>query len=380
MAIVFIFFAFSGSFFVIYLLALLILTIKNTDQYKVQQNWSFKSERPSISIVIAIRNEEKNLELLLKGLKNQNYPADKFEVILVNDHSTDESELVFMNFKNENQHDHFKWLNADNETFGKKKAIEKGITEASGQFLLFTDGDCLMSETWISNMLVCQQNTTASMVCGPVLLTHHSWLERYQAIEFSSLIAVAASSIAMKKPTLCNAANFLVEAKALKEAQALRKDENLAGGDDVFLLHSLKKAGKTIAFCRLEGAEIETLPLANWDEFKAQRLRWASKWRSGLSGSNKGLALGVWLFHFLFILSLLVVLIKFGLNPFLLILGLKAVAETFFLKPFNLDKSYQNSIVEIWLMQIPYSLYVLYFGLIVFLSDTYQWKGRNYTY
>jgi len=380
MAIGFIFFAFSGGCFVVYLSALLLLTIKNNAQYKEQQNWSFKSERPKISVLIALRNEEKNLELLLNGLINQTYPADKFEVILINDHSTDGSELVFNQFKNERNLDHFKWLNLDNEIFGKKKAIAKGIEEAVGSYLLFTDADCQMSESWISDMLICQQNTQAAMVCGPVLLSYNSLIEKVQAIEFSSLIAVAASSIAIHKPTLCNAANFLVRAQDVKEAQVLRKDGNLASGDDVFLLHAMKLQGKTIAFCRIEGAEIETLPVKSFSDFKAQRIRWAGKWRSGFSGSNQGLAIGVWLFHLLFLSGLYLSALNFGSNAFLLIVGLKAVFETFFLKPFNHHKAYQKNIGEIWLMQIAYSLYVLYFGIIIFLSNKYQWKGRNYRY
>ena len=380
MAIGFIFFAFSGGCFVVYLSALLLLTIKNNAQYKEQQNWSFKSERPKISVLIALRNEEKNLELLLNGLINQTYPADKFEVILINDHSTDGSELVFNQFKNERNLDHFKWLNLDNEIFGKKKAIAKGIEEAVGSYLLFTDADCQMSESWISDMLICQQNTQAAMVCGPVLLSYNSLIEKVQAIEFSSLIAVAASSIAIHKPTLCNAANFLVRAQDVKEAQVLRKDGNLASGDDVFLLHAMKPQGKTIAFCRIEGAEIETLPVKSFSDFKAQRIRWAGKWRSGFSGSNQGLAIGVWLFHLLFLSGLYLSALNFGSNAFLLIVGLKAVFETFFLKPFNHHKAYQKNIGEIWLMQIAYSLYVLYFGIIIFLSNKYQWKGRNYRY
>jgi biofilm PGA synthesis N-glycosyltransferase PgaC len=380
MAIEFILFAFLICLLTVYLIGLVFLTIKNDKQFEAQQNWSFKSERPKISILIALRNEENNLLNLLNRLANQDYPKEKFEIILINDHSEDSSELVFSSFISETKLENFIWLNLDNEIFGKKKGIEIGISQASGTFLLFTDGDCQMSESWISDMIICQQNTDAAMVCGSVEFTHNGFLEKCQALEFSSLIAVAASSIEIKKPSLCNAANLLVETKSMKEAETLRKDQDLASGDDVFLLHAFAEISKTISFCRIQGAEIQTSPLPDWKHFKAQRMRWAGKWKSGFSGSNRWLAVSVWLFHFFFLSGLFMAFPKFGLNGFLVIIGLKAVVETFFLKPFASEKSYSKNIGEIWLMQIPYSLYVLYFGISILLSNTYHWKGRNYRY
>lgn len=338
------------------------------------------SERPNLSILIAIRNEESNLETLLENLKNQEYPIEKLEVILINDHSTDATENVYLAWKSNNRAENFIWINLEKQDSGKKKAIEKGIEKATGQFLLFTDADCKIQPDWVASMLACQQNSGAEMVCGQVVMDSITLVEKCQSIEFSSLIAVAASSLSFGKPTLCNAANFMVETKSILESKAMRKDENLASGDDVFLLHALHAMGKQIAFCRLEGAEIETQTLSNWPTFKSQRLRWASKWKNGLKGSNQWLAVLVWLFHLLFLSGLYLLANSRQLNTFLLFIGLKAVAETFFLIPFNKQKTYSRNIGEIWFMQIPYSLYVLYFGLLVLFSSRYQWKDRTFQY
>lgn len=329
---------------------------------------------------MALRNEENNIQRLLNELYAQDYEKENIEFILINDHSGDKTEAIFKTWIEEKNTHNFNWASLDSDKFGKKKAIEKGIEIASGQYYLFTDADCTLKSGWVSSMVLCQQNSNAQMVCAPVVITHRTLMEKCQSIEFSSLIAVSSTSILINKPSLCNAANFLVEAQSVIKSASIRKDGKLASGDDVFLLHALKKLGKKIVFNRNEMSEVSTQAIDNWNLFLAQRLRWASKWKSGMEGSNRWLAIAAMAFHLTFMLGNIFLIFNHNINFFLIAIGLKALAETLFLKPFNTEKSYDKSIGEIWFMQIPYSLYVLYFGIKILISNQYVWKERTYQY
>ncbi len=105
-----------------------------------------------ISVIISARNEYKNLNYNLPFILKQDYPD--YEVIVVNDCSSDESEFIleeyekaYPNFKvvTVNEHARFKT--------GKKFALTLGIKAAKHEHLLFTDADCMpASEQWISLM------------------------------------------------------------------------------------------------------------------------------------------------------------------------------------------------------------------------------------
>ena len=85
------------------------------------------------------------------------------------------------------------------------------------------------------------------------------------------------------------------------------------------------------------------------------------------------------LFHLLFLTGLVALIITKHWNYLLVILAWKTISETLFLEPFLKKKGYRENSGKVWLMQIPYSLYVLFFGVIVLFSSGYQWKGRHHS-
>lgn len=367
---------YAGILF-IYGSLLLWLSHRNDEEEKRQQNWQPMENVPTLSILVACRNEENHLPQLLEDLMEQSYPAEKREVFLVNDHSDDNTQVLFQEWKKAHPEVPFAMISLPEGKQGKKEAITEGLSHCTGQFVLFTDADCRLPFHWAMDMVTCQQHSAADMVCGSIKINHPDWTSKGEALEFSSLIAAGAASIALQKPSLCNGANYLVDKQALTEANASRKDSGLASGDDVYLLHSLVRAGKKIAFCRLPLSFVTTYPQSSWRDFIHQRIRWAGKWNSGLPGANKSLAVSVWLFHLLFLLGLPMTFSQFGFNGLLIVLAWKAVCETFFLEPFLIRTGYRENSWAVWLAQIPYSIYVLCMGIAVWFSKGYVWKGRQ---
>lgn len=361
---------------VVYALILGWLTFQNEKVGKQQQNWPPLQNEPTLSICVAFRNEEKNLNRLLQNLTSQDYPVKKLELIFINDHSEDNGPALIENWISKSEIP-IRLFHLEGKKAGKKEAIALAANEANNEWLLFTDADCLTPVSWARTMATEAISSKSVMVCGPLAVQSLSNLQQFEALEFSSLVAVAASGINIKRPNFCNAANLLVRKKEFLGAQLVRKDMGLASGDDVFLLHLLHEAGKPISFCQSEKALVEFSAHTSWKSLEQQRIRWAGKWKTGIKGANAGLAILVWVFHFSFILWFTAGLVY---HPNALLPGIlvKVAGELFFLLPFTGLNKKPNLIGKIVLMQIPYSLFVVYFGIRILISSQYSWKGRQF--
>ena len=123
----------------------------STILFKVKKE-NTKKETIPVSVIICAKNEAENLEKFLPSIINQNHP--NFEIVLINDASSDETLEVMENFKEKNNN--IKIVNVqNNESFwgNKKYALTLGIKTATYENLLFTDADCKpFSKHWISEM------------------------------------------------------------------------------------------------------------------------------------------------------------------------------------------------------------------------------------
>ncbi|GAB6281947.1 MAG: glycosyltransferase [Ignavibacterium sp.] len=107
-----------------------------------------KNEMPFISIIVAAKNEEKNIPALIKSLDEQYYPEEKYEVIIVDDNSTDNTfnitNSLIVNKTN------FRIIKSDNKKiFGKRGALQKGIENSVYNYILITDADCEPQNNWL---------------------------------------------------------------------------------------------------------------------------------------------------------------------------------------------------------------------------------------
>ena len=226
-----------------------------------------------VSVVIACRNEEKTLPRLLYSLSVQDYPADLFEVVIVDDNSCDNTPEIISASR------FIKRLKAiNNQGSGKKMAIRTGIMASDGDLILTTDADCWMGNGWISAAVSLFEEKKTDMIIGPVILAGKpGFFNGFQQLEFMSLQGVTAGSAASRNPVMCNGANLAFTKTAyLKNAGKLNYD--IPSGDDIFLLHSMKKAGGArIIWNESKDAVVTTALSESLMSFLRQRARWISK-------------------------------------------------------------------------------------------------------
>ncbi|MCX9009484.1 MAG: glycosyltransferase [Candidatus Methanoperedens sp.] len=105
---------------------------------------------PFVSVLLATFNRKEWLRECLVSLSDQNYPKDRFEVIVINDGSTDGTEEVLEEHKRRAPHA-FRWYSQENR--GKAAAINLGIGKTRGEIICFTDDDCIADRNWIRSLL-----------------------------------------------------------------------------------------------------------------------------------------------------------------------------------------------------------------------------------
>jgi cellulose synthase/poly-beta-1,6-N-acetylglucosamine synthase-like glycosyltransferase len=247
--------------------------IKPFDALKVENGQSVY-----ISVIVPFKNEELHLLELIEGLKNQSYNKELYEVIFVNDHSSDNSEAMLS--VTITGIDNFKLINQSPEKSGKKEALKTGIAQAKGTLIVTTDADCRHQENWVKTIALFYLRYLPKLIIAPVVMTGKGLFEKLQSLEFFSLIASGAGASGLNRPILCNGANLAYEKAVYEEFEDAMYSKEVSG-DDVFLMHAVKRNDKKgILFLKSKEAVVYTQSEPSLKAFIKQRTRWASKSRS----------------------------------------------------------------------------------------------------
>jgi glycosyltransferase involved in cell wall biosynthesis len=227
-----------------------------------------------ISVVIPFRDEETNILKCLASLQNQLFDIDAFEVILVNDHSSDKSFRIvesFIAITDINIR-----LTSLTDQTSKKTALKHGIGLASHKIIATTDADCILPEDWLSNVASNIDNENA-MLLGPVMFTEKAgFLSAFQILDMLALQGVEFGALGFNRPILNNAANLAYNVDSYKNVNGFDSFDT-PSGDDIFLLEKFKFQDLKIVGLLSNDFIVETESEPNLSSFFNQRVRWASK-------------------------------------------------------------------------------------------------------
>jgi cellulose synthase/poly-beta-1,6-N-acetylglucosamine synthase-like glycosyltransferase len=340
------------------------------------------STNVKISIIVAVRNEAGNIGALLNCLLQQDYPADLYEIIIVDDQSTDETILLVQEIISLQKGIHnLKLVTLDmNDNSGKKAALENGIHISSGELIVITDADCTAGSKWISTIASFNRAYKPQMILGPVQMTGGaSFFGKLQALEFISLISSAAGSCNAGFPLLANGANMAFTRQAYETCGGFTGNMQYPSGDDMFLMMSIKKkfGAEAIRFLRSQEAIVSTPAIQEWRPFIQQRIRWVSKSRGYTDPIQIGASLSVFLVNaWLVVTALMAAIFPEFLTLFLLFYFGKLIIDLPLMLGFN---HFQRSKALLWLfpiMELLNAVYTLFIGIAGNLGK-YEWKGRR---
>jgi len=340
-------------------------------------------EEQFVSVIIPVRNEAGNIDQLLLDLENQSYPKEKYEVLIINDHSTDTTkELVIHRMKQSVMQMELVNLGAreSNSISSKKIAITRGVDIAKGDIILLTDGDSRLKNNWLETFVTYFKNFGFKLMAGPVFIqTNRSFFSKIQSVEFASLIGTGAALFSWGMPAMCNAANLAFTREVFLEVDGYKGNEHVISGDDEFLLKKIKrKYPEKVGFLKSSQVMVYTPAVNSVKDFIDQRIRWAGKWKNHSYGINTILALFIFYTHCCILTGL--VLTLFGRIPVLIFTGLifiKTGMEYLFINDIFTFGKKKMPLKSFLVCSILYSLYAIFFGIMANMGS-YTWKGRYY--
>lgn len=335
-----------------------------------------------ISVIIPFRNEAGNMDILLKSLSEQDFPAELWEVLLVNDHSTDDSHAITKEFIIKNGIKNFRVLAlSEADGFSKKAALKKGIENSGGKLIVTTDADCIFKKNWLSALVLFYEQKKCRLISAPVVSDDRKgFFSKLYSFEFLSLVASGAGAMSANQAFLANGANLCFERSLYDELNGYEAHSHYASGDDVFFLLEAKKHLKNkneICFLKDPESIVTTKGPGSLKEFMNQRIRWASKSTGYKDLFAKFTAASVLLFNLVILVLLICGFIDYWFAVISAImfagklavdLPLMASATRFIGKP--------KLILYYFPLQVIYPLYIISVaGLSLFMK--FEWKDRK---
>ena len=348
-----------------------------------------------ISIIIPARNEAQNIKACLDSIINQLYPKQCFEVLVVDDHSTDSTAAIVTGYAAHNvKLISLKDFMPDGKLNAyKKKAIEIAIAQATGELIVTTDADCIVTSNWLQTIAGFYEKNNAQFIVMPVCFTgNNNFLEIFQSLDFMTLQGITGAAVHKKMLSMCNGANLAYTKKAFTEVGGFDGIDTIASGDDMLLMHKIfKQYPAGVKYLRSKEVIVHTPPMPSLKDFFNQRIRWASKADQYDDKRIFGVLLLVYLFN-LSLATLPVIAVFYNpafnvrLYPFhfifslveywALLLVMKTIIELVFLLPvarfFNQQKL-------LWLFPLMQPFHIVYTIIAGWLGKfgSYHWKGRN---
>ena len=338
----------------------------------------------TFSIIIPYRNEAENLSRLFKSLSSLNYPSRKFEILLVNDESKDDSKQIAEAFQNDFQELNIQLIENIRKTNSPKKdAIRTAIGISRFDFIATTDADCVVPAKWLQFFDECISTSNSKMMAGPVGFIQQTgirkpYFQNFEEMDFMSLQASTVGSFGIEKAFMCNAANMCYEKETFLSEAGFDDDEMIASGDDVFLLQKLRKKGGKVCFIKSEQAVVFTNYQKSLKSLINQRVRWAAKTTSYTSIFAKFTGVIVFLMNFSLIVFTGLAFLEMLSYQFLMLIFLLKFNVDFVLIYKSAKFMNRESLMRHYLWcSIVYPFFTVYVAALS-LFNGYEWKGRKF--
>ncbi len=331
-----------------------------------------EKDLPSVSIIVAARNEENNILKCMESLNQLIYPENKIEIIIVDDNSTDTTATIIDEFISDKPK--FIKINPSKnfgEVKGKANALANAIELSKGEIIMTTDADCSVSPTW-AKTIASYYTKDVALVCGYTNQFERTIFQGMQSVDFIYLLGIAGGTMNLGKPLSCIGNNMSYRKSVYNEIGGYAKIPFSVTEDFKVLMamHELKKY--KIIYPLDEGGLVTSEPCGDVKSLYHQKKRW------GVGGLDSDLA-GYFVMSSGFVTHICVLLLPFFFSfAGLYLLSFKLFIDYFFLKSIYNRLKIKLLIKHFMAFEIYFIVYVLLLPITLILSRKVKWKGRNY--
>ena len=356
--------------------------------FKVEANSKLGTK---ISIIIPARNEEENIGYCLQSIIEQSYPAHLFEVLVVDDHSTDKTAAIIKSYASNNVKliSLKDYLSANEINSYKKKAIEISIQQSNGELIVTTDADCIFPKNWLTTIASFYESKRPAFIVMPVLISYgKKMIEVFQSLDFMTLQGITGASVHEKFHSMCNGANLAYTKEAFIAVNGFKGIDNIASGDDMLLMHKIyNQFPNNIEYLKSREVIVTTNPVSTIQQFFNQRIRWASK---ADQFDDKRIFIVLIIVYFLNVLMIVLPILALISNRSISIMNIqlsmfnfyasllliKTIFELFFLYPVA---KFFNQTKLLWWFPIAQPFHIVYTVIAGWLGKfgKYTWKERS---
>ncbi len=322
---------------------------------------------PFVSVIIAARNEERHIGACLDSLGSQRLPPQSYEVIIIDDHSTDATPAIIRSYSE--RQDNVRFFELAEGLTGKKSAMTFGIREAKGEYIFQIDADCTAPGNWLPELG--SHLRAKNAMAGGFTLVHYQkgLLEKIQALEHHYMLSIGKAVSRLARTLSLFGNNMAFKKNAYEQAggyESLSKDISI-DYQLVRAFHEHKVGPAQLVFNA--DSVVRTEPMKSFKDYFSQKKRWAL----GILNTRSGWKL--------FLLPMVVLYLGAALYPFFtkyfLLIFLIRLAADLGVMLNSLRRFRQWDLVPyVFFFQINLTLMVAALGSLLILSPKFRWKGR----
>ncbi len=363
---------------IILILVALYVLIGLLNHFGLNKKYPTTTAKPSVSVLVAARNEEEFLAECLTSLENLQYPQELLQVCVINDRSSDQTRQIASTFCD--RLNHFILVDVERATNGlqgKMNALAQGLDQARGDIILVTDADCRVPPTWVEEMCTYFTKETG-MVGGLTVIGDDrfksGFFERLQQLDWLLLQSIASGTAGIGLPVSILGNNFGFKKSVYDEIGGFRSI-GFSLTEDMALLRTITSSTNYQIAYRLDPENtVRSLPLENFKDFYEQRKRWL---RGGVRVNFWG-----WMMMFTsFVVHLMMVggIFIFPLSP-LLLLAILAVFTTDISLIWRIAR--RIKLRRIFLIFPVYEVFYIFYSILLAVSllsrSPIHWKQHTY--
>ena len=376
---VWIMFALLASLTLLYFLISISLLIGVS---RLKKNAQKSDAVPYVSILVPARDEEKLIAACLESLVHQQYPPDKYEIVIVNDRSRDNTSAIVREYQD--RYSIIKCINLDHNSSGltgKQNAMNEGLKHCNGEIILNTDADCIVKPLWIRRTVSCfspKVGLTIGLSTAYNVDGTSSLFTDLQSLDTLFLMDAAAGSIGMNVHVGCAGSN-LAYRKAILDGKGYLGIGYTITEDTALIQSVARNTDWSITAVYDRDAAIETASEKSLKRFLAQRLRWLLGGQAGKDLSLIPLYF-VFLFHSCIAVFIPLMFFISSLIPFVLLsILIKIILD--FIRCWRVCKEFDRR--DLLYVFMPYEAFIIFYSVIIGLGSIFvrkvRWKEDKYT-